>query len=111
MDIYNSPISINKHDELLYERNKNSINYIDYILVNEFQLCKSNYILRGLITQKFSGHYSVFLINVKNDSLLIKKGVSYYYDDRDNDNEILKVDDWRKMIKEYIPILALYEKL
>ncbi len=53
---------MSKHDELLYKRNKNNINNIDYILVNEFQFCNSTYILRGLITQKFAGRCSALLL-------------------------------------------------
>lgn len=110
LDIYkSSEISATKHDELLYERNKANIKKINFILVDEFKFCNKSYILRGLLTQQFSGHYSSLLINVKEDSLLVKKGHNYLYDDNNNNNELILVENWRDIILDYIPFVALYE--
>ena len=56
-----------------------------------------------------SGHYSSLLINVKEDSLLVKMGHNYLYDDNNNNNELILVENWRDLILDYIPFVALYE--
>ncbi len=108
--IDNVKLNISEHDQLLFEKNKKNISQINYILVDEFQIFNSRYILRGLIVQPFAGHYATFLKNVKEDSLLIKKGNNFYYYDTINNNEIICFENWRTLIKNYIPYIALYEK-
>ena len=104
-------ISKNEMDRLLFERNKKYISKLDYILVDDFIFCGCKYCIRGLVTQEYSGHYSAILINLKEDSFLMEKGKTYYYDDTKNNNEIILLNDWRSKIKENIPFVALYEKI
>ena len=106
----NINISISEHDLLMFNKIKNNLNYIYYILDNEFEIFGSKYEIRGIITQPYAGHYNSIIINVKELAFLIDKK-NYYYNDNKNNNEIIEIDNWKTRIKTNIPILAIYEKI
>ena len=107
----NTNILINAHDVLMFQKIKKNLNYIEYILVNEFEIFGCKYEIRGIITQPYAGHYNAIIINVKEPTFLIDKEKNYYYDDNKNNNEIIEIADWKTWIKTNIPILAIYEKI
>ncbi len=55
-------------------------------------------------------HYTATLINIQNNSFLMEKGKSYYYNDRMNNNEIINLENWKSILNNEVPILVLYEK-
>ena len=49
---------------LAYNRLKSNIEIIKNIIVNEFTVYNTKYILKGFISCHFSGHYKGYLINL-----------------------------------------------
>ena len=103
-------INENSNDLILYNKIKENLNYIKNILVDSFSFCDKVYNLKGLICQEYAGHYSAILINVNDNSFLIDKGKTYYYNDRKYNNEIRIIENWKEKLNEDIPVLAIYEK-
>ena len=67
--------------------------------------------MRGLICQEYSGYYTAILINVAINFFLIEKGKNYYYNDNQNNNEIIPLGNYKEKLDKDIPVLALDEKL
>ena len=55
-------------------------------------------------------HFTLTLINLQNNSFLMEKGKSYYYNDIMNNNEIINIENWKRILNDEVPILVLYEK-
>ena len=111
LNFNDTKISVGEHDLLMFNKIKNNLGYIEYILENEFEIFGAKYEIRGLITQPYAGHYNAIIINVQEPSFLIDKGKNYYYDDTKNNNEIIEIDNWKNWIKNNIAIIAIYEKI
>ena len=111
INLENTKVSVTEHDMLMFQKIKNNLSHIEYILTNEFEIYGSKYEIRGIITQPYAGHYNAIIINVQKPSFLIDKCKNYYYDDTKNNNEIIEIDNWKNWIKNNIPILAIYEKI
>ena len=62
-----------------------------------------------MISMPSDDNYTTTLINL-NNSFLMEKGKSYYYNDRMNDNEIINLENWKCILNNEVPILVLYEK-
>ena len=56
-------------------------------------------------------HYAATLNDLQNNSFLMEKGKSYYYNDRRNNNEIIYLENWKSILKNEVSILVLYEKV
>ena len=107
----NIDLSIEEHDQLLYNKLKSNFTYIEYILCNDFKISNVKYEIKGIIAQPYAGHYCSIIINVEETSFLIEKGKAYSYDDNTNNNEIKECCNWKDWIKQNIPIIGLYKKL
>ena len=67
--------------------------------------------LKGIICKDYDRHYSAILINMQMNLLPIEKGKSYYYNGPNNDNEVIPLNNCKDKLNEYIPFLALNEKI
>ena len=66
-DLYNKDsksITLETLNSLAYNRLKSNIEIIKNIIVNEFTVYNTKYILKGFISCPFSGHYKGYLINL-----------------------------------------------
>ena len=75
----NINISEQSLNSLLFDKLKQNLKYIKYILSEEFEYLNNKFILRVLILMPSDDHYTALLVNVKNEQFLIEKGKSYYY--------------------------------
>ena len=108
--INNEAVSENKLNNLLFNKLKDNIKYIEHIIVEKFEYANNKYKLRGIISMPSDDHYAAILIDLQNSSFLMEKGKSYYYNDRMNNNEITYLENWKSILRNEVPILALYEK-
>ena len=53
---------------MAFNRLKSNIEIIKNIIVNEFTVYNTKYILKGIISWPFAGHYNGYLINLDEDS-------------------------------------------
>ena len=93
-DLYNANNKLNSLETLnllAFNRLKSNIEVIKNIIVNEFIVYNTKYVLKSIICCPFSGHYNCVLINLDEDSHLLKKNGNYFYDDRLNDNLIKEI--------------------
>ncbi len=107
----NNNVSINEHDNLLYNKIKDNLSKIEYILNNNFEIFRTKYEIRGIITQPYAGHFNAIIIKVQENSFLMEKGKNYYYDDKKDNNEIIEIENWKDWIKINMQVLAIYEKV
>jgi hypothetical protein len=113
-DLYNENNKLNSFETLnllAFNRLKSNIEVIKNIIVNEFIVYNTKYVLKSIICCPFSGHYNCFLINLDEDSHLLKKNGNYFYDDRLNDNLIEEIfSDWKNNLNKNYPAILLYLK-
>ena len=113
-DLYNENNKLNSLETLnllAFNRLKSNIEVIKNIIVNEFIVYNTKYVLKSIICCPFSGHYNCFLINLDEDSHLLKKNCNYFYDDRLNDKLIEETfGDWKNNLNKNYPAILLYLK-
>ena len=104
--------SIETLNLISFNRLKNNIELIKNLIVDNFIVYDIKYVLKGIICCPFSGHYNGLIINMEDDSHLLKQKSNYFYDDTLNDNCIKEIiDDWKnKPNKNYPNILILLKK-
>ena len=74
-------------------------------------LSNKKYLLKGLICCPFSGCCNTILINLSKDLHLLKKGLNYFYDDSQNNNQIIKIENnWRNLLNNNLPFILIYQK-
>ena len=74
----NINISEQSLNSLLFDKLKQNLKYIKYILSEEFEYLNNKFILRGLILMPSDDHYTALLVNVKSEQFVIEKGKGYY---------------------------------
>ena len=113
-DLYNENNKLNSFETsnlLAFNRLKSNIEVIKNIIVNEFIVYNTKYVFKSIICCPFSGHYNCVLINLDEDSHLLKKNCNYFYDDRLNDNLIEEIfGDWKNNLNKNYPAILLYLK-
>ena len=113
-DLYNKDNKLNTLETLnllAFNRLRSNIEIIKNIIVNEFTVYNTKYILKGIISCPFSGHYNGYLINLDEDSHLLKKNCNYFYDDRLNDNLIEElIGDYKNDLNNNYPAILIYRK-
>ena len=70
-DLYNKDNKLNTLETLnllAFNRLRSNIEIIKNIIVNEFTVYNTKYILKGIISCPFSGHYNGYLINLDENS-------------------------------------------
>ena len=85
---------------LAFNRLKASKDLIINLIKGSIFLYKTKYELAGIVCTPYSGHYSGLIINMKEDSHLLKKNLNYYFDSQLNNNEILEIKDWKNILKK-----------
>ena len=82
--------------------------YIENIIVNNFQVYNTKYILTGVIHTPYSGHYTATLVNLKENVYFLKKGCSYYYDAQ---KSIINItNEFKYFILNKNPFILIYNK-
>ena len=100
----------------LDEENRNFNNRIIYnkeIIENlqeKILVYKDEYKLVGIVNTPKSDHYTGLIIDLNENILQLKKGCNYYYDDYTDDYLIKKVDDYKSLLFDINPYIALYVK-
>ena len=113
-DLYNKDNKLNSLEILnllSFNRLKGNIEIIKNIIVSDFIVYNTKYVLKGIICCPFSGHYNCYLINLDEDSHLLKKNSTYFYDDRQNDNSIEElIGDWKNNLNKNYPAILIYRR-
>ena len=86
-----NPKSINLFNNIIWNKINQKIDNIINVITEDFIIYNVKYNLKGFICSPFPGHYSGLLFNLKEEIYLLEKGFTYYYDDLNNNNEILKL--------------------
>lgn len=82
--------------------------FIENIIVNNFEVYNTKYILTGIIHTPYSGHYAATLVNLKDNVYFLKKGYTYYYDDQ---KSIMNINsDFNNFILNKNPFILIYNK-
>ena len=102
---------LNKLEE---ERNfNNRIIYNKDIIENlqeKIVVYKDEYKLVGIVNMPESNHYTGLLIDLNENILQLKKGFNYCYDDNTDDYMIKQMEDYKNLLFEVNPYIALYVK-
>ena len=94
-----------------FNRLKNNIELIKNLIVDNFIVYDIKYVLKGIICYPFSGHYNGLIINMADDSHLLKQKYNYFCDDTLNDNCIKEItDDWENKLNNNYPNILIYLK-
>ena len=80
------------------------------LLSVDFIIKDNNFKLKSLIYSPYSGHYTTILIDIFKNKHLLDKNFNYIYDDLDNDNDIVSIANWNKLLYNHIPFIAIYGK-
>ena len=75
-DLYNKDKKLNTLETLnllAFNRLKSNIEIIKNIIINEFTVYNNKYILKCIISCPLSGHYNGYLINLDEESHLLKR--------------------------------------
>ena len=72
---------------------------------------KDEYKLVGIVNTPECDHYTGLIINLNENIHQLKKGFNYYYDDFTHDHLINEVDDYKSLLYEVNPYIALYVKI
>ena len=81
-------------------------------IIESFKVFNDTYILKGIICQPTYGHYTSLLYQIEKDDHLLKKNFNYYYDDLNNNNEIITFEDnLNHFLEDKIPFILLYKKM
>ena len=103
--------SIGFINNLIWNRMKENINTIINLIVDNFVVYNTKFELEGIISNPYSGHYTAFIINLKEDLYLLEKANNYYYDDISNYNEIVKLNiDYKEKLRNDLPLILIYRK-
>ena len=66
--INNETVSENQLNNLLFNKLKDNIKYIEHIIVEKFEYDNNKYKLRGIISMPSDDHYAAILIELQNSS-------------------------------------------
>ena len=113
-DLYNEQHKLNSLETLnllSFNRLKNNIELIKNLIINEFTVYNTKYVIKGIICCPFSWHYNGILINLDEDFHLLKKTGNYFYDDRLNNNSIEEIPgNWKNKLNDNYPTILIYIK-
>ncbi len=80
------------------------------LILPEILIKNSNYILVGGICSPSDIHFTSFLYNYQEDCFDLYKGENYYYDGKENNGGIIKINNLLDYITNKNPYLLMYMK-
>ena len=95
---------------LAFNRLKDNKDLIINLIKDSLFLYNTKYELAGIVCTPYSGRYSGLIINMKEDCLLLKKNLNYYFDSQMHNNEILEIKDWKNILNKDLPYILIYIK-
>ena len=112
-DLYNKKHKLNSittMNLLCYNRMEENINLILEKILEKITVYNTNYFLKAVICSPFSGHFSGLIINLEDNYKNLEPNNNYYYDDYINNHEIIKIDNFKDILKDNIPFILIYKK-
>ena len=67
------------------------MNIIKNLILDKIEINNNIYVLKGLVSTPYSGHYNGIITDLKEDIYSLKKGNYYFYDGQKNNNEIVEI--------------------
>ena len=102
--------SLGKQNLLAYNRLKHNLNLIKNLILDKITINNNIYVLKGLVSTPYSGHYNGIITDLNEDIYPLKKGKYYFYDGQKNNNEIIEIENWRELLNTNLPYILFYNK-
>ena len=102
--------SLGKQNFLAFNRLKNNLDLIKNLILDKIVINNINYILKGIVSTPYAGHYNGIITDLNEDIYLLKKGKYYFYDGQKNNNDIIEIENWRGLLDSNLPYILIYNK-